>query len=116
MPERGRARAAESARRVNAAAALLARGVRLPAATRRLARQFQLSERQARRYVERGRNGGIVDVPGAKIVSPVKLSVTLARAVRQQARRTRQTISALVAQALVYRSRNGLTTKHRHVS
>src|SRR5438552_6235076 len=100
MAERGRARAAESAQRINAAAGLLARGLRLPAATRRLARQFQLSERQARRYVERARNGGTVEVPDAKIVFTVKLAAPLVRAIRQHSRRTRQTISGVVAQAL----------------
>jgi len=100
MTKRGRARAAESAQRVNAAAGLLARGLRLPAATRRLAREFQLSERQARRYVERARNGGSVEVPDTKVVFTVKLAAPLVRAIRRQARRTQQTISAVVARAL----------------
>ena len=101
MPrKRARVPAAESARRVNAAAALLAYGFRLPAATRRLARQFEVSERQARRYVERARNGGTVEVPDAKIVFTVKLAAPLVRAIRQHSRRTRQTISGVVAQAL----------------
>src|SRR5436305_14800499 len=94
MPrKRARVPAAESARRVNAAAALLAHGFRLPAATRRLARQFEVSERQARRYVERARNGGTGEVPDAKIVSTAQRAAPLVRASRQPSRRTRQTIS-----------------------
>ena len=95
-----RARADQSARRVNAAVKLLASGVDIAEATRQLARRFRISERQARRYVERARDSGPVEVPSAKIVFTVKLSANLVRRVRQQAKRSGQTISAIVALAL----------------
>lgn len=100
MAGRRRARAEQYARRVNAAAALLAAGFEVPEATRRLARQHRLSERQARRYVEQARDGGEVEVPSAKVVFTVKLPLEVARRVRQQARRSGQTLSAFVTQAL----------------
>lgn len=95
-----RARADQAARRVNAAAKLLASGCEAAEASRRLAAQHRISERQARRYVERARERGAVEVPGTKTVFTVKLPVQLVRQVRQQARRRGQTISALVALAL----------------
>jgi DNA-binding transcriptional regulator LsrR (DeoR family) len=95
-----RAGSEEVAERVNAAAALLAGGSDVMGATRELAQSHRLSQRQARRYVERARRGGAVEVPGQKTVFSVKLPVTLAQRVRQAARARRQSISALVAQAL----------------
>lgn len=101
MPGRRRARADQYARRINAAAALLGRGLGVPEAARRLARQHRLSERQARRYVEQARAQGEVEVPNAKIVFTVKLPRAVAHRIRDQARRSGRTISALVAQALI---------------
>jgi len=69
-------------------------------ATRVLARRHRLSERQARRYVERARDEGAVAVPGAKVVFTVKVPADLARRIRRAAKTTGQTISALVSQAL----------------
>jgi len=65
-----------------------------------LARRHRLSERQARRYVERARDEGPMDVPGPKVVFTVKLPAVVARQVRRAARATGQSISAVVAQAL----------------
>jgi hypothetical protein len=95
-----RARADERAQRVNAAVALLAAGHDVAEAVRRLAGRYGLSERQARRYVERARSGGQVQVPGTKVVFTVKLPATLAGRVRAAATASGQTISALVTQAL----------------
>ena len=95
-----RARADQFARRVNAAAEHLASGDDIVEATRKLARRYRISERQARRYVERARDSGPVEVPSAKIVFTVKLPADLARRVRQQAKRHGQTLSATVALAL----------------
>lgn len=95
-----RARADQSARRVNAAVELLASGFDIAEASRQLARRFRVSERQARRYVERARDSGPVEVPSVKIVFTVKLPVDLVRRVRQQAKQRGQTISAIVALAL----------------
>ncbi|MFL6187556.1 MAG: ribbon-helix-helix protein, CopG family [Actinomycetes bacterium] len=80
--------------------ALLAAGHDVAEAARRLAGRYGLSERQARRYVERARHGGQVQVPGAMVVFTVKLPADLAGRIRSVARARRQTISALVAQAL----------------
>ena len=95
-----RARADQSARRVNTAVELLASGCGVAEASRELARRQRISERQARRYVERARDRGPVEVPSAKIVFTVKLPIDVVRRVRQQARRSGQTISAVVALAL----------------
>jgi len=95
-----RARADQSARRINTAAQLLASGCDVAEASRELARRHRISERQARRYVERARVSGPVEVPSPKIVFTVKLPLDLARRVRRQARRSGQTISAVVALAL----------------
>ena len=101
MTEGRRARADQVARRINTAAELLDAGMDVIGATRDLARRHRLSERQARRYVERARDEGAMEVPGPKIVFTVKLPAGLARRVRRAARATGQSISALVSEALV---------------
>lgn len=88
------------AKRVNTAVDLLAGGMPVAEATVALARRHRLSQRQARRYVERAREEGAMEVAGPKVVFTVKLSAAVARRVRRLARATGQSISALVAQAL----------------
>lgn len=100
MTEGRRARADQVAKRVNTAVDLLADGMTVIDATVTLARRHRLSERQARRYVERARDEGVMEVTAPKIVFTVKLPATLARRVRRVARATGQSISGLVAQAL----------------
>lgn len=100
MPEGRRARAEQVAKRVNAATELLDAGMDVIDAARALARRYRLSERQARRYVERARDQGSMEVPGRKVVFTVKLPADLARRVRGVARATGQSISAVVSQAL----------------
>lgn len=100
MTEGRRARADQVAKRVNTAAELLAGGMVVADATSVLARRHRLSERQARRYVERARDEGVMEVAGPKIVFTVKLPAVLARRVRRAARATGQSISSLVSQAL----------------
>jgi DNA-binding transcriptional regulator LsrR (DeoR family) len=100
MSEGRRARADQVAKRVNTAVELLADGMTVIDATAALARRHRLSERQARRYVERARDEGAMEVAGPKIVFTVKLPATLAKRVRRAARMTGQSISGLVAQAL----------------
>ncbi|MHB1527440.1 MAG: hypothetical protein ACYCZN_14410 [Candidatus Dormibacteria bacterium] len=95
-----RARADLVARRINAAAGLLASGLDIATASRVLASRQRLSERQGRRYVERARDGGAVEVPSAKVVFTVKLPEVLASRVRQASHSTGQSISAFVSQAL----------------
>jgi hypothetical protein len=96
-----RARADQAAQRINAAAALLDRGIALPAAAQQLARRHRLSERQARRYLERARVAGHVEVPTAKVAFTVKLATDVVGRVRKQAGRSGRTVSALVTQALI---------------
>jgi hypothetical protein len=100
MTEGRRARADQAANRINTATELLGSGLEVIDATRALARRHRLSERQARRYVERARDEGSVVVPGAKVVFTVKVPAELARRIRRAARTTGQTISAVVTQAL----------------
>jgi predicted HicB family RNase H-like nuclease len=100
MVEGRRARSDQVAKRVNTAADLLAGGMGVAEATVVLARRHRLSERQARRYVERARDEGTMEVTGPKVVFTVKLPAALARRVRRAARATGQSISALVTQAL----------------
>jgi Ribbon-helix-helix protein, copG family len=95
-----RARGEEYAARVNAAADKLAAGVPVADAARELAGQVGLSQRQARRYVERAAAGGPVQVPQATTVFTVKLPVPLVARIRAHARASGRTISSLVAQAL----------------
>lgn len=95
-----RGTAAQQARRVNAAAALLAAGRSVPEAARELARRFRVSLRQARRYAEQARAGGTRVVPPAKVVFTVKLPVALVQQLRRHARQQRRALSVLVEWAL----------------
>jgi ribbon-helix-helix CopG family protein len=97
---RGRADAGEYVRRVNAAAELLGAGMAMAEAARVLAGRFGCSARQARRYVERAAQDGPAAVPEATTVFTVRLPATLVARVRQRARESGSTISALVVQAL----------------
>src|SRR5215469_2944577 len=94
-----RARAGEYAGRVNAAAGLVEAGVPAAEAARVLAGRFGCSVRQARRYVDRAASGR-VDAPEPAVVFTVKLPAGLAGRVREHARVSGRTISAVVAQAL----------------
>ncbi len=100
MPEGRRARAEQVAKRVNAALELLDGGLDVPDATRDLARRYRLSERQARRYVDRARHEGEMDIPARKVVFTVKLPAILVRRVRRAAAATGQSISSVVSQAI----------------
>jgi hypothetical protein len=100
MDVRGRAGSGEHAERVNAAAELAETGVPAAEAARVLAGRFGCSVRQARRYVAAAAAGGRVQAPEATVVFTVKLPVRLAAAVREHARASGRTISAVVAQAL----------------
>lgn len=100
MREGRRAPADQRARRVNAAAKLLGSGRELVQATRAVARRFELSERQARRYVERAQSAGPVTVPQHTTVFTVKLPDGLIGRVRNYAHGSGRTLSSIVAQAL----------------
>jgi len=98
----GRAHAGEYARRVNAAAELLTSGVPVVEAVRELVARFGCSARQARRYVERAAHDGPTGAaaPPPTTVFTVRLPAVLVARVRERARESGSTISALVAQAL----------------
>jgi DNA-binding transcriptional regulator LsrR (DeoR family) len=96
----GRAGGEQFAERINAAAELVATGAPAGEAARAVASRFGISERQARRYVDRAMRAGRAEVPTAKVVFTVKLPVGLAARVRVHAKASGRTISALVAQAL----------------
>jgi hypothetical protein len=100
MSMRGRAAGGEHAERVNAAAALAEAGVPAAEAARVLAGRFGCSVRQARRYVDQAAASGRVPVPEPGVVFTVKLPGRLVAAVREHARASGRTISAVVAQAL----------------
>jgi hypothetical protein len=100
MSVRGRAAGSAHAERINAAAELAEAGVPAAEAARQLAGRFGCSVRQARRYVEQAAASGRVPVPERGVVFTVKLPGRLAAAVREHARASGRTISAVVAQAL----------------
>src|SRR3954469_5631424 len=97
---RGRAGAGEYARRVNAAAELLDAGMPVAQAAPVLADRFGWSVRQARRYAERAAQGGPRAVPEQTTVFTVKLPTALVARIRERAKESGSTISAVVAQAL----------------
>lgn len=96
----GRAGGEQFAERVNAAAELVVAGTPAGEAARAVAWRFGISERQARRYVDRAGRAGPAQVPTTKVVFTVKLPAELAGRVRVHAKTSGRTISALVAQAL----------------
>ena len=100
MTEGRRARADEQALRINAAAELLDADTDTPAAARRLAASFGLSERQARRYVDQAREHGRVAVPEPTVVFTVRLSRGLIARLRAHAAASGRTLSGLVAEAI----------------
>lgn len=95
-----RADAGEYAERVNAAADLVDAGVDVAEACRVLASRFGLSQRQARRYVERAVHSGPVAAARVTTVFTVKLPIEVARQIREFAKVSGQTISTVVSQAL----------------
>lgn len=86
--------------RVNAAAGLLAAGASVAECAQLLAERFGISVRQAHRYAEQAAASGPTAVPESMVVFTVKLPAPLVARVRERARETGTTISALVAQAL----------------
>ena len=95
-----RAGAAQHAAHVNEAAGLLEGGTPAAEAARLLAGRLGCSQRQARRYVAQAAESGRVPVPDEAAVFTVRLPVRLAAAVREHARASGRTVSAVVAQAL----------------
>lgn len=112
MDDPRRARVTEYARRVNRAVGLLARS---PPATvlQTLARQFRISSRQARRYVQMAQQHPTgLPVPEPTVVFTVKLPVSVVRRVRALARATGVSLSALVTRALTESLRRMRSRSH----
>lgn len=95
-----RGTAAQHARRVNAAARLLASGRTVVEAARELARRQGISERQARRYAEQARDSGSREIPRPRVAFTVNLPVDLAKQLRRRAKTEGCTLSGLVTQAV----------------
>src|SRR3954471_18670565 len=78
---------AEKARQMNAARGLLQRGIALPEAVRRLARELELSERQAYRYLEEASQlERPVEIPEATVSVTLKLPPRTVELVRKYSR------------------------------
>lgn len=95
-----RASADQQAHRVNAAAELLSSGQAVAEAARQLAQRYRLSERQARRYVERARQQGRMAVPPPSVAFTVKLPAGLLSRFRSYAMGSGRTLSGIVTQAI----------------
>jgi hypothetical protein len=92
---------AEKAQHLNAARVLLQRHVALPEAVRRLSREFDLSERQAYRYLEKASELDLpVEVPEATVPITLKLPPRTAELLRKYARSSGLTMGAIVTGAL----------------
>src|ERR1700758_3230216 len=92
---------AEKARQVNAARGLLQRHVALPEAVQRLSREFDLSERQAYRYLEKASQlDRPVEIPETTIPVTLKLPPRTVQLLRKYAKSSGLTIGAIVTAAL----------------
>jgi len=92
---------AEKARQLNAARAFLQRQVALPEAMRRLSREFDLSERQAYRYLEQASHlHRPIEVPQATVPVTLKLPPRTVERLRKHARSSGLTIGSIVTSAL----------------
>ena len=102
---------ADKARQLNSAYAMLQRDIALPEAMQRLSREFDLSERQAYRYLEEAaRLDRPVEVSEATVPITLKLPVGTVRLLRSYAKSSGQTIGTVVARALTAL----LGTQRRH--
>jgi hypothetical protein len=92
---------AEKAQQLNAARGLLQHQVALPEAVRRLSRKFDLSERQAYRYLEEASQlDRPAEVPEATVPITLKLPPRTVQLLRKYARSSGLTIGAIVTGAL----------------
>ena len=91
----------EKAQQLNAAHGLLQRQVAPPEAVRRLSREFDLSERQAYRYLEEASHlDRPVEVPEATVPVTLKLPPRTVELLRKYARSSGLSIGAIVTDAL----------------
>lgn len=101
----------DKARQLNAAFAMLRRNTPLPEAMHRLAREFDLSERQAYRYLAEATHMKCpVEVSEATVPITLKVPAETARLLRAYARRNGLTIGTIVTRALAA----FLSTQRRH--
>jgi 3-deoxy-D-arabino-heptulosonate 7-phosphate (DAHP) synthase class II len=92
---------AEKARQINTARGLLQRGVALSEAVRRLSREFDLSERQAYRYLEEASQlDRAIEIPEATVSVTLKLPPRTVELLRKYAKSSGLTIGAIVTAAL----------------
>ena len=92
---------AEKARQLNAALGLLQRRIALPEAVQRLSSKFNLSDRQAYRYLEEASElDRPVEVTEATVPITLKLPPTTVERLRKYARSSGLTIGAIVTVAL----------------
>src|ERR1700730_13369485 len=92
---------ADKARQLNSAHGLLERHITLPEAVQRLSREFDLSERQAYRYLEEASQlDRPVEVTEATVPITLKLPPSTVRLLRKYARSSGLTIGAIVTRAL----------------
>jgi hypothetical protein len=92
---------AERAGQLNAARGLLQRHVALAEAVQRLSREFDLSERQAYRYLEEASQlDRPVEIIEATVPITLKLPVSTVERLRKYARSSGLTIGAIVTGAL----------------
>jgi hypothetical protein len=92
---------AEKARQLNAALGLLQRHIALPEAVRRLSRKFNLSERQAYRYLEEASElDRPVEITEATVPITLKLPPSTVERLRKYARSSGLTIGSIVTVAL----------------
>ena len=96
-----RATKAEKAQQLNAAHGLLQRQLPRADAVRQLSRQFDLSQRQAYRYLEKAsRLNRPVEIPQTTIPITLKLPPRTAELLRKHAKSSGLTIGAIVTTAL----------------
>src|SRR5437016_13450323 len=92
---------ADKARQLNTAHGLLERLIALPEAVQRLSREFDLSERQAYRYLEEASHlDRPVEVPEATVPVTLKLPPRTVELLRKYARSSGLPIGAIVAGVL----------------
>jgi hypothetical protein len=92
---------AEKARQLNAALGLLQRRVALPEAAQSLSRKFNLSERQAYRYLEEASElDRPVEITEATVPITLKLPPSTVERLREYARSSGLTIGSIVTVAL----------------
>ena len=92
---------AQKAQHLNAARGLLQRHLARPEAVRQLSREFDLSERQAYRYLEEASLlEQAIEIPESTVPVTLKLPPTTVELLRQHARSSGLTIGAIVTAAL----------------